>query len=120
MAAFDRWGGSWGTSWGTSWTRETAEVVTQTGGHYFPKVKYNDWRERSQKQRREYLERLLSAAEDAPEEIQEEVQAVIAPYQSRGRVAVSTLDVERINRLISRIEAILEDEDETLLLLMTA
>lgn len=96
------------------------EVAPVTGGHYFPRVTVNDWRERSAKQRREYLERLLGLAEELPEAVEEEVEALIEAQGVETPAQVVRLDVVRVNRLIAQIEQIIEDEDETLFLLMAS
>jgi len=95
-------------------------VTSPTAGWYFPKVKVNDWRERSAKQRREYLERLLGLAEELPEAVEEEVEALIEAQGIETPAQVVRLDVVRVNRLIAQIEQIIEDEDETLFLLMAS
>lgn len=91
---------------------EEAPVVI--GGHYFPTVKLNDWKERSAKQRREFLERLLGLVEDMPEVVEEEIQELIEAQN------IVSLDTARVSRLIAQIERILEDEDETVFLLMAS
>lgn len=99
--------------------QQAIEFVIQ-GGHYFPRVTVNDWRERSAKQRREYLERLLGLAEELPEAVEEEVEALIEAQGVETPAQVVRLDVVRVNRLIAQIEQIIEDEDETLFLLMAS
>lgn len=99
--------------------QQAIEPVIQ-GGHYFPRVTVNDWRERSAKQRREYLERLLGLAEELPEAVEEEVEALIEAQGIETPAQVVRLDVVRVNRLIAQIEQIIEDEDETLFLLMAS
>lgn len=99
--------------------QQAIEPVIQ-GGHYFPRVTVNDWRERSAKQRREYLERLLGLAEELPEAVEEEVEALIEAQGVETPAQVVRLDVVRVNRLIAQIEQITEDEDETLFLLMAS
>lgn len=97
-------------------------VTPPTAGWYFPKVKRREWREQSAKERRKYLERLLDAAEVAPEEIREEVEEILESVtgQEDETVNVARIEVARINRLIARIERALEEEDETVLLLLSA
>lgn len=118
------WGASWADAWLQTWARDVVtppviEPVIQ-GGHYFPRVTVNDWRERSAKQRREYLERLLGLAEELPEAVEEEVEALIEAQGVETPAQVVRLDVVRVNRLIAQIEQIIEDEDETLFLLMAS
>lgn len=120
-------GTSAGTSTASAVGTDASAVVTQasqTAGWYFPRVKLSDWKERTAKERREYLERLLEAAESAPEDVREAVEEIIEPYQKADTEAlagnVRRLDVARINRLIARIERVIEDEDETLFLLMAS
>jgi len=117
------WGASWADAWLQTWARDVVtppviEPVIQ-GGHYFPRVTVNDWRERSAKQRREYLERLLGLVEDLPESVEDEVESLIEA-QGIETAQVTRLDVARVNRLIAQIEQIIEDEDETLFLLMAS
>lgn len=126
MAAFDRWGGSWGASWGLSWTRETVAppVVVETpatGGHYWPNVETRDWRTESAKKRREFLERLLGLVEDAPEEVQEEAkEAIGVPEDAPLAVPKRAPSVAQIERLTRVVQDYLDDEEETLFLLMVA
>lgn len=96
------------------------EVAPAAGGHYFPRVKVNDWRERSAKQRREYLERLLGLVEGLPEAVEEEAEALIEAQGIKEPAQIVRLDVAKVNRLIAQIERIIEDEDETLFLLMAS
>jgi len=105
-----------------------AEVITPQGGHYWPDVQRDDdWKERSAKERREFLERLINGAEEAPEPVKEEIKEVIAPYQTKGvtSLAVSRSGLVRlarnqaaVERLIAVYEQFVDDEDATVLLLV--
>lgn len=96
------------------------ETVLQ-GGHYWPDVEPQDWRQRSHDERRRILERIISGAREAPAEVREEVAEIVQPYKrKRGRVDVTALaaNVEAVDRLIRAYQDYLDDDDAALVLLM--
>ena len=106
---------------------DVAQEIAPQGGHYWPDVERDDWKDRSARERREFLERLINGAEEAPEPVKEEIKEVIAPYQTKGvtSLAVSRSGLARlarnqaaVERLIAVYEQFVDDEDATVLLLV--
>lgn len=100
-----------------------AEDIPQ-GGHYWPDVKRDDWRERNQKQRRELLERIINGVEDAPAEIREEVADIVRPYRQGARLTRASLDrladnLRAVERLLAAYQEYIDDEDAAAILLMS-
>ena len=125
------------TFWADGFWREgtpepTPEVVTQ-GGHWWiespPEVEH--WRDRSAKQRREFLERIILGIQEAPEEIKEQAVEVLAPYApGKGKakqLQVPSTEYKRLANNLAAVkklaalyqQAIEEDEDSFILMAWT-
>lgn len=101
---------------------EPTPAVSAEGGHYWPDVKQDDWREKSQKQRREFLLSLINGAEAAPEAVQDEIREILEPYKPGPRITKNGLNelaenIRAVERLIQVIEAYQDDDDAAFLLM---
>lgn len=110
----------------TGGVEEILEELPQ-GGHYWPDVEYADLKERSARERRAFIARLIEGADEAPEPVQAEIKDVIASYQKKDAqgFSVSQKGIARlannlaaVERLIAAYQDYLDDEDATVLLLV--